>query len=207
MFARHLSNASEVLCREFFGELPGGVPAASLRHRDAMRGNQDRPVFQVAHAKRTSGRFRPNGHATIQTGAAVGGVKQRDDNASSSRAVDEPRLPLGSVRRRSLVFCQGRKRSEHRDIRLDAAIKVGFLRSRLEPPLDFHVHSLPHAQTRADYADAGNRGLAGRRFLAIFVENSDHFRRRIDMNAIGGVHFRTGAILYVQVRRSADTAG
>ena len=57
MFAHHLSNNLEVLCREFFGELPGGVPAASLRHRDAMRGNQDRPVFQVAHAKRTSGPF------------------------------------------------------------------------------------------------------------------------------------------------------
>ena len=36
MFAGHLPNALEVLGRQFLGELPGGLPAAGLRHKHAM---------------------------------------------------------------------------------------------------------------------------------------------------------------------------
>ena len=55
MFAGHLANALEVLGRQFRGKLPGGFPAAGLRHENAVFRNQDRSVLQVARAKRETG--------------------------------------------------------------------------------------------------------------------------------------------------------
>ena len=76
------------------------------------------------------------------------------------------------VHRCSLVFRQGRQRSDDRDIRLDAAIESDFSVPGWNP------HSIStsirfHTPRRADYADAGNGGRP-----SVLAENSDHFRRR-----------------------------